>query len=211
MTSFAVNTNRRSGFTLAEILLAMLVFAIAITTILALLARSIETVDDIVLKDEAMRLSSAVERELTQIPFRDLYESFAPHSTSERYMHAFHYRVIPSNRQPQTDRASQEFQVVPFAHPFDQGGNDWRPSVDKPDPSEPFQARDGRYFRVRLSVSPTNPKDKDDEKETPSNADNYESAALVLFAEFIPLGSPAVTTVPNTARVVYSYNFAVRR
>ncbi len=210
MTSFAVNTNRRSGFTLAEILLAMLVFAIAITTILALLARSIETVDEIVLKDEAMRLSSAVERELSQIPFRRLYQSFAPHNNAVREMHVFHYRVDPEDREPVANLGVREFAVVPFVHPVTGGG--WHASIDTPDPQDAFNVREGRYFRVRLSVSPTNPIPLND---MPADSDDpndlYESAALVLFAEFIPIGGPFAGAVPASPRVVYSYNFAVRR
>ncbi|MCC5845963.1 MAG: hypothetical protein JJU05_17080 [Verrucomicrobia bacterium] len=170
----------------------MLVFAIAITTILALLARSIETVDEIVLKDEAMRLSSAVERELTQMPFNQIYNDIYPDNVIE--MHAFHYRANnDNNRTPQPDRTVDNVLVVPLARRANEGV----------DPE--FAARDGRYFRVRLRLSPTNPTD------LVANVDSYPSAALVLFAEFIPLGSPATTSIPGSARVVYSYNFAVRR
>ena len=210
MSKFSPKTDARSGFTLAEILLAMLVFAIAITTILALLARSIETVDEIVLRDEAMRLSSAVERELSQIPFRRLYQSFAPHDSAVREMHAFQYRIDPTTRNPVANLGVDTFAVVPFAHPV--GGNGWHQDVETPNPQEPFNVRDGRYFRVRLSVSPTNPIPPGD---MPADSDDpndlYESAALVLFAEFIPMGGPLAGAVPASPRGVYSYNFAVRR
>jgi prepilin-type N-terminal cleavage/methylation domain-containing protein len=186
-----INYSRRSGFTLAEILLAMLVFSIAITTILALLARSIETVDEIVLKDEAMRLSSAVEQQLMELPFNDLYASIYPDNVIE--MRAFHFRANnDDDRDPQPNRAIEDVVILPFAQPV---------GVD---PDAEFAARDGRYFRVRLQLSPTNP--------TPLTplADNYPSAALVLFAEFIPLAGPSAS-IPASPRIVYSYNFAVRR
>ena len=190
MIQISTSTQRRAGFTLAEILLAMLVFAIAITTILALLARSIETVDEIVLKDEAMRLSSAVERELINMEFDVVYNAITSNPFIE--MHAFHYRVNTNDRLPQPDRTVEDVIILPFADGVNEEVND------------EFAARDGRYFRVRLTLSPTNP-------TTPTpTADEYPSAALVVFAEFIPLGAPGITT-PATPRVVYSYNFAVRR
>lgn len=182
--------SRRAGFTLAEILLAMMVFSIAITTILALLARSIETVDEIVLKDEAMRLSSAVEKSVSDLGFNTIYNSIYPDNVIE--MHAFHYRADATTRQPQPDRTAENVVILPLAAPLGQ-------NVD----SE-FAARDGRYFRVRLRLSPTNP------EPLVQDVNNYPSAALVLFAEFVPLGAPNIPT-PASPRVVYSYNFAVRR
>lgn len=194
MKHFIKNEYSRAGFTLAEILLAMLVFSIAITTILALLARSIETVDDIVLRDEAMRLSSAVEQELSNAPFAAVYNQFA--TSGQVFMHAFHYRVSNDDqRAPVVDRTITDVLILPFVT----GVNNSVP--------DRFAAREGRYYRVRLSVSPTNPLGTN---LPPSHLD-YESAALVLFAEFFPLGSPSVTGVPANAREVYAYNFAVRR
>ena len=194
MSKITQTSYSRAGFTLAEILLAMLVFAIAITTILALLARSIETVDEIVLKDEAMRLSSAVERELSNASFQNVYSQFT--SPNPVFMHAFHYRVSnDDDRIPVVDRDVSDVLILPYATGADNNVN------------AEFAARDGRYFRVRLTVSPTNPLGI----TLPPEHEDYDSAALVLFAEFIPLGSPTIETVPASARVVYSYNFAVRR
>jgi prepilin-type N-terminal cleavage/methylation domain-containing protein len=183
----------RAGFTLAEILLAMMVFAIAITTILALLARSIETVDEIVLKDEAMRLSSAVEREMTtSLTFNEVYDAINGAPFIE--MHAFHYRALNDGaRTAQPDRSEEDVLIVPFAGPR-----------NATVPTQEFAAREGRYYRVRLTLSPTNP------ETLTATADTYPSAALVLFAEFIPLGGPTLE-LPADPRVVYSYNFAVRR
>ncbi len=203
MTSFAVNTNRRSGFTLAEILLAMLVFAIAITTILALLARSIETVDDIVLKDEAMRLSSAVERELGNKPFSDLYNLVrATSAENPLEINAFHYRASPDAiRTPEPDRNETDVVIVPFVR--ERGASTPTGGIAE---ASAFAARDGRFFRVLIQVSPTNPEGT----SLPNTSDAYPSAALVLFARFIPIGGPNLG-VPANPRDVYSYNFAVRR
>lgn len=192
MSNFSPKPDTRAGFTLAEILLAMLVFSIAITTILALLARSIETVDEIVLKDEAMRLSSALERELINADFNVVYDQI--NDNPYVYRHAFHYRVSNDDqRNPVPDRNVTNVLILPFST----GANN---TV-----TNEFAAREGRYFRVRLSLSPTNPAPLE------NTADEYPSAALVLFAEFIPVGGPMVTPIPDGARVVYSYNFAVRR
>ncbi len=203
MMQISTSTHRRAGFTLAEILLAMLVFAIAITTILALLARSIETVDEIVLKDEAMRLSSAVERELSRIPFNDLFPQVRQATFANPLeLNVFHYRAeYDENRTPHPDRTDADALILPFVtfraspqtEPFTQ--------------ETAFGARDGRFFRVLLSVSPTNPIQGDLSAIDP---DDYESAAIVLYARFIPLGAPGINT-PATPRVIYSYNFAVRR
>jgi len=203
MTSFAVNTNRRSGFTLAEILLAMLVFAIAITTILALLARSIETVDDIVLKDEAMRLSSAVERELQGLPFDQVFDLFVEDPNSNPLEDdpkvvdflAVHVRTDSDRKTPypvigEDDVPGENYWIVPF--------------VVTTLPSEILEARAGRLFRVRMQVSPTNPEGS----PLSGSANLYPSAAIVIFAEFFAIGSPAQTAV---GRPIYSYNFAVRR
>lgn len=189
------NTSSRSraGFTLSEILLAMLVFAIAISTILALLARSIEAVDEIVLKDEAMRLSSALERDLQSRAFNDVFGILQANQPSPVVLQALHHRVVSDRQTPRPDRTGvvgQDYFVVPF--------------VDVVAPPDVFQARDGRLFAVRLQVSPTNPLGV----TLPANPNTYESAAIVIFAEFIPIAAPGQTPAGNP---VYAYNFAVRR
>lgn len=220
----------KAGFTLSEILIAMLVFAIAITTILALLARSIEAVDEIVLKDEAMRLSGTVEAFMSDIPFNDAYRLVR----QNHFLHTFVYAGDPNAgrshdgtmRQIPGDppnfaslTAGEDF--VPFPAVWATGrytapnGNSVNETISARIAGRTFPARTGRYFHVRLSISGTNPIPAG---SLPPNPDDYESAVLVVFAEFFPANTPprndqhpeARFNQPG-ARSAYSYNFAVRR
>ncbi|MCC5847192.1 MAG: prepilin-type N-terminal cleavage/methylation domain-containing protein [Verrucomicrobia bacterium] len=216
---------RRAGFTLAEILLAMLVFAIAITTILALLARSIETVDEIVLRDEAMRLSSAVESFMRDLPFNEAYEFVRNESV---YLQGNFYSADPNRNLrvdgtmweiPITDRnqaqmnAGEDFLVAPVVRPnrpfTANNGRAINLGAARNLAERDYRARMGRYFQIRLVVSETNPIAAAD---MPSNPDDYESAVIVVYAEFYPMPTweRVFSDNPN-ARPVYSYNFAVRR
>lgn len=193
------STFKRAGFTLSEILLAMLVFAIAITTILALLARSIETVDEIILKDEAMRLSGAMESELAQLTFNEVYalvRQLGDGSPTPPVLHVLHYRVDPQTLQPRISRdgnPGEDYLVIPFVGTV----------LDAE--SDQFRAREGRYFQVRLLESATNP------VAMVPDPNNYMSAVVVIYAEFVPLAVPTMNAYTTTVRPVYSYNFAVRR
>jgi len=185
--------SRRAGFTLSEILLAMLVFTIAISTILALLARSIEAVDEIVVKDEAMRISSALEQHLQSMSFNNVFGEIRNNTVYQ----AFHYRVGSDQSTPRIDRtgaAGVDYFVVPFI------------GTGQTAASNEFRAREGRFFLVKLTVSPTNPLGT----SLPVTADTYMSAALVIYAEFFTIGSPG-SSIPANATPVYAYNFAVRR
>lgn len=205
--------DRKSGFTLAEILLAMLVFAIAISTILALLARSIETVDEILLKDEAMRLGGAVENFMEEMPFTEAYdlihrEIMSPDSV---HVYAYFYRGEPGN-------SRDDGTLVPVSNPLEnhvvvpgvRGGND--DLID-----DDVAARESRIFRVKMEVSPANPfGDEDDLRDVPDpnavvgGVPEYDSAVLVVFAEFYPVPSVGFPLTDESSPV-YSYNFAVRR
>ena len=213
---------KRAGFTLAEILLAMLVFAIAITTILALLARSIETVDEIVLRDEAMRLSSAVEGFMRDIPFNEAYEIVRNEGI---YLHGNFYAGDPdqalrvdstprefsiTDRQQAQMVAGQDFISIPVIRPnrayTATDGRVITAAQSAVLARRDFDARVGRYFQVRLVESETNPVDM------VPNPDNYESAVIVIYAEFYPMPTHQSVFSDNpNARPVYSYNFAVRR
>ncbi len=204
-------TQDRGGYTLVEILLAMLVFAIAITTILALLARSIEQVNRIVLKDEAMRLSGAVEEYMRAQPFNTAYGLLA----SGQVLNAFNYRAAPvtsgsgtegnlPTRNPPEDRSGimgTDYWVVPGVSSLPPGDSSL---------VNFFRAREGRWFKVRLTLSGTNP--IADPALMPANPDTYPHAVVVIYAEFYAVSNPAVVT-PWTQGMtpVFAYNFAVRR
>jgi prepilin-type N-terminal cleavage/methylation domain-containing protein len=201
-----ISTRSRRGFTLTEILLAMLVFAIAISTILALLARSVETAQEILTKDEALGLSTAVEDYMTAIPFATAYE--VVRDPDRRLLFAYQYRA-DSDSDPVADPDSP-YEVIATA----------REPADIPDIPTLTPALESRFFRVVLSVSPTNPATQpgapaDPPLPLPANPDtgyppNYNSAVLVVFAEFYPV--PTVAFIPeDTVPPVFSYNFAVRR
>lgn len=194
----------RSGFTLAEILLAMMVFAIAISTILALLARSIETADSILIKDEAIGLSSAVDSYMNELPFVTAFGAVEQGIN----LFTYHYRA-----KPQADGSLIPYPVVESSA---QLGTDYvivsgvRPSTD-PDINADVEALEGRLFYVRLSVSEANPLGKVISGRDPNSVDDttgYNSAVLVIFAEFYLVPN---TNITPTGSPVFSFNFAVRR
>jgi len=206
----ALLTNRkRSGFTLTELLLAMLVFAIAITTILALLARSIETVDEVLLKDEAMRLSGAVEDFYENSDFNTSYIGYKAISRGNRHLVAFNYRGIPNQAQadgslePYTELsgvAGEDYVLTPYI------------SYVYPDAAQNtilednLDALEGRLFLVDLELSPNNP------AVFNVDPDRYNSAVLVLFAEYYPVSSLNNLDVDALGiSPAYSYTFAIRR
>lgn len=200
----------RQGFTLAELLLAMLVFAIAITTILALLARSIETVDEILVKDEAMRLSGAVEDEFEKLPFEAVYNWVGRLGTSnEVKIFAYNYRGDPENIRP------SDGTLVPVPSRAGTPGEDYvvTPGIRRISGSfvpqrleDDLAALEGRLFLVRYSLSPNNP------EPMTASSDTYPSAVLVLFAEYFPIPNLNSTNVEDLGIApAYSYNFAVRR
>jgi hypothetical protein len=130
--------------------------------------------------------------------FNDVYISIVPQQPQGAVFQAFHYRVGSDQSTPRIDRtgaAGVDYFVVPFI------------GTGQSAASNEFRAREGRFFLVRLTVSPTNPLGANN---LPGTADTYMSAALVIYAEFFAIGSP-VATPPAGATPVYAYNFAVRR
>lgn len=190
--------NRRAGFTLSEILLAMLVFAIAISTILALLARSIEAVDEIVLKDEAMRVSSAVEIAARSLSFNDFYTEVVSRSgtSSPMIVYAFSQRDVGPRAVFRSDNPIPP-RYANLEPPIFLTSEQLRVAANQ---------REGRIFKVTLTVSETNPAGN---VNLPANPDQYESAVVVVLADFHPVGN-IETPVPGP-RVAHSYHFAVRR
>jgi prepilin-type N-terminal cleavage/methylation domain-containing protein len=205
----------RKGFTLAELLLAMLVFAIAITTIIALLARSIETVDEVLVKDEAMRLSGALEEMLEREDFDTVYSwavNWAANvgTSKEIKVFSFNYRADP-NGTPRT----QDGSLPPVASRAGTVGEDYIivPSHRRTVGSfvsklfqEELAALEGRLFYVRFSLSPNNP------EPLAASSDAYPSAVLVFYAEFFPVPNLDFTDVDDLGiSPAFSYNLAVRR
>ncbi|MDF3129928.1 prepilin-type N-terminal cleavage/methylation domain-containing protein [Kiritimatiellaeota bacterium B1221] len=208
-------TKVKAGFTLAEILLAMMVFAIAITTILGLLARSIETADTILVKDEAITLSSALDSAMSEMDFDTAYDQVRQGG----HLYAYHYRADPENTNSDgTLRAftnitgssmiGEDYVVVPGV----------RLSGDSLLAAD-MNALDGRLFYVELSESDANPYTIQNGKgNLPADPDAagsngypaYDSAVIVVFAEFYEVSN---TTNPpaGSANPVFSFNFAVRR
>jgi type II secretory pathway pseudopilin PulG len=217
----------RAGFTLAEILLAMLVFAIAISTILALLARSIEMADEILLKDEAINLSSALDAYMTELPFIDAYNIIYDAQPDAGVLYAFQYRGDLTEA-PRTSDSNLEPYALSDASILGQSYT-ITPAIREPGTGElatDNAEREGRLFRVELSQSPANPyfiqrggsptnliplpDNPNDASASVTGFPNYDSAVLVLFAEFYPV--PIVGFEPDDdVEPVFSFNFAVRR
>ncbi len=201
----------KAGFTLTELLLAMLVFAIAITTILALLARSIETVDEVLLKDEAMRLSGAVEDFFENQDFNTSYRNSLRAANDQIQLVAFNYRGIPGDAHfngtlrpylPLGGVINEDWVLTPWVS-FKLASE-----VNNAQLNSVIRAQEGRLFLVKLSVSPNNPVSP----PLPNFADTYASAVLVLFAEYYPVSSLDNLDVDALGiSPAYSYTFAIRR
>ena len=207
-----IHPSSKSGFTLVEILLAMMVFAIAISTILALLARAMETADEILLKNEAIDLGSALESYLTEQPFEDVYGIVA--DSSKGFVYAFQYAG-------ELDPNDTSDTLAPHSIEADSKvGQDYTitPAIREPDAGQlaaEEAVRQGRLYRVELTVSeanpfgttlPSNPNADSDSDGMP----DYESAVLVIQAEFYPI--PVIGfDPPEEVEPVFSFNLAVRR
>ena len=197
------------GFTLVEILLAMFVFAIAISTIIALLARSIETADEILLKDEAINLSSALDAYMTELPFVDAYNMIR----TSQPVYAYQYRGIPGDTR--SNGTLEPFDGIVADSSI---GEDYiiTPAIRDPDTEtaeiiEEMSARDGRLFYVGLSKSPANPfAAQNGGVGTLPAEPAYDSAVLVIFAEFFVAPAPGWEP-PAELDPIFSFNFAVRR
>lgn len=216
LSTGSIRRSDRQGFTLAELLLAMLVFAIAITTILALLARSIETVDEILVKDEAMRLSGAVEDHFENLPFDTSYNIIRSIGSGNQVnVFAYLYRGDSENvrddgtLEPVVSREGvpgEAFEVVPGVRRT--SGNFVPRRLE-----EDLAAREGRLFHVRLTLSPNNPvyNEGSPGSSLPNNPDNYPSAVVVVLAEYFAIPNLEADLDDLGNSPAYSYNFAVRR
>jgi len=206
------NSSFKSGFTLAELLLAMLVFAVAITTILALLARSIETVDEILVKDEAMRLSGTVEDEFQSQAFSTVYNWVSNlGSGSEVKVLAYTYRGDPES--PRSDGTltpvSSRAGVLGEDYIITRGVRRITGSFVPRLLTDDLAALEGRVFLVEYELSPNNPVDPGDMTPT---SDTYPSAVLVLSMNYYPI--PDLNNRDVDALGIspaFSYSFAVRR
>lgn len=222
----------KHAFTLAELLLAMLVFAIAISTILALLARSIETADEILLKDEAMNLTTSLEGYMEALPFFDAADSLNAYEivqdTNRGALYAFQYAGDLSAT-PNADGSLVPYEITAGS----ELGTDYTitPTVRDPDEestelTSEIDARVGRVFYVILSESLANPFTEENglgALPADPNADadtdglpDYDSAVLVIQAEFYAFptvlsSDAAITNILDNSDPVFSYNFAVRR
>ncbi len=210
------SSHSRSGFSLAEILLSMLVFAIAISTILALLARSVETADEIVLKNEAIDLSSSLDAYLSDQAFIDVYDLVR--DTDRGFLYAYSYRgdlgaslqtdgsLAPHTLQPDSELGI-DYDITPAIRDPDD------PDITQAQLDAEDQAREGRLFYVRLSVSPANPFGEvlpPNPNATSGSSVVYDSAVLVIYAEFLPI--PVFGFTPGAdADPVFAFNLAVRR
>jgi prepilin-type N-terminal cleavage/methylation domain-containing protein len=228
----------KTGFTLAEILMAMMVFAIAISTILALLARSIETADSILIKDEVISLSSSLDSFMAELPFYDSASATLNPDDPDAYklvrdqraLFAYQYRgnltvnprsdssLVPIEVLSDTDKLGESYTVVPGVRP---AGN----SLLEDD----IDALEGRLFLINLRVSDANPIGTTlvpDPNAPNGTVPAYNSAVLVVLAEFYQV-APVLATdstafqakmaeINNTnvslrPNPVFSFNFAVRR
>jgi len=203
-------SSKKSGFTLAEILLAMLVFSIAISTILALLARSIEMVDEVMVKDEAMRLTGAVEQYMNDgLTFKEAYDAIR----NGESLYAFQYRGDPSNVDSggrpapvpdATGTLGEDFVVAGVVAPAKNFSSSTPANL----------AREGRLFQVDLEVSSANPTqtvpaDPDVLQSTTPPSLSYNHAVIVAHATFYPVSAPGSGTTGG--QPAFAYSFAVRR
>lgn len=206
----------RAGFTLAEILLAMMVFAIAITTILGLLARSIETADSILVKDEAIGLSSAVDSYMSELDFREAYDLVVNAAPTGGYLYAYRYRAYPS-----AVRTDGTLNAYPDLKDTDQLGTDYvvvsgvRPPGDAR-LADDVDSRDGRIFQVHLSVPDANPfsgtlPSDPDQMSGSTGFPAYDEAVLVIYAEFYQVNGVGAKLNTSSVTPDFSFNFAVRR
>ena len=220
----------KSAFTLAEILLAILVFAIASSTILALLARSIETAEEILVKDEAMNLTSALESYMDELPFFDSGSALNAYTliqdTSRVGLWAFQYAGDLNDLRtdgtlfPMDDLdgevLGEDYTIIPTIRD---------PGLEAAELAAEADAKSGRVFFVRLQESPANPWRQDNGMDplpdNPNEDDGmgrprYNSAVLVIQADFFAMprvitAAGQLNTLLSNSTPAFTYNFAVRR
>lgn len=208
---------RRAGFTLMEVLLAMLVFVTAITTILALLIRSVEKVNEVVKQDQAVRLTSTVENFFNKIGFDSTYNTVFVNN-EVNYV-AFRYRADPTRMRTDSalfgldtpeavPDANNEHVMFPAFWPKDYAGSAGWPSEWETNLNQDFAARDGNAFWVVVEevVAPGG--------YPPTSAGindpvNYPAAVVMLRASFYDLFS--LSSSETVGDPIHTHTFGVRR
>lgn len=175
-----LRTHRNRAFTLVEVVLALGVFAILIVGCIALLSLSSNSLRDVVTRDEAVHLTSALKQHLNQLSFDTTYKMVYDKSA----VYVCTYRAQPQGttnadgtpiRYSGSARNSGEgYVVVPTV----------REAQDLLLKSNDLPSREGRIFRVKLSPSSTNPVPA---ASLPSTAATYTESILTVQAQFFPL------------------------
>jgi hypothetical protein len=110
----------------------------------------------------------------------------------------------------------EDYVITPVIRETDYSPADWSFADE-------IDARQGRLFGVRLSVSPANPYGTSLPSDPNDTSDFYDSAVLVIFAEFYPIPAAfsegefnnfVTRNTPSAnddLRPVFSFNLAVRR
>lgn len=206
--------SRRSGFSLTEVLLAMLVFVVAVGTILALLTRNIEMVNRLSMENEAMRLGATLEQRFSRQAQREGFGNFYASVENGATYYCYHYNggtgtslidgeYLPNPLYPLPENAAlgEDYIVVPSARPAT-GANLTRIGDE-------VVALDGTLFMVEL--------ERLDEGSHPGagfppvSATAANSAVIVIQASFYPVGAVGITVDPAEVDPTYEYILAVRR
>jgi prepilin-type N-terminal cleavage/methylation domain-containing protein len=167
------------AFTLVEVVLALGVFAILIIGCIALLSLSSNSLRDVVTRDEAIHLTTALKQHLNHLSFAASYKLVRDKSV----LYVCTYRAKSSGTQ--TDgtptgytgngrNAGEAYVVVPTV----------RDAQDALLKSNDLPSREGRIFRVKLSPSLSNPTL---ESTLPADADTYTESVITVKAQFFPM------------------------
>jgi len=197
-----------SGFTLVEVVLALGVFAILIVGCIGLLSLSSNSLRDVVTRDEAIHLTSALKQHLNRLSFDSAYQLVQ--QNKEVYVCSYRSRsegttTATTNadgsitKYTGTNRnAGEAYVVVPTV----------REAQDLLLQSNDIPSLEGRIFRVRLKVSNTNPI-----TTLPASSSAYTEGVLTVQAQFFPLNGINPGAAPTSAGTAPSQTctFAVLR
>lgn len=170
-------SGRNRAFTLVEVVLALGVFAVLIVGCIALLSLSSNNLRDVVTRDEAVHLTSALKQHLNQLNFDTAYKLVRDNSA----VYVCSYRAQSQGTNPDgtptryagTARSAGEaYVVVPTV----------REAQDVLLKSNDLPSREGRIFRVKLGLSVTNPV-----TALPSSSSLYTEGVLTVQAQFFSL------------------------
>ena len=174
----------RRGFTLVEVVLALGVFAILIVGCIGLLSLSSSTLRDVVTRDEAIHLTSALKQHLNQLSFDAAYKLVGnPNNPNPNDLYICSFRAqaqgttnpdgTPLGYSGTARSAGEAYVVLPTV----------REAQDALLKSNDLPAREGRIFRVKLSLSASNPVIT----QLPVASADYHEAVLTIQAKFFPL------------------------